>query len=64
VVTYILCGNAITLAQDERKNQQANGFIRVEEESKDDGRSCAPKLYLLPTSRIDGQQYEVIYHKN
>jgi hypothetical protein len=61
---YSLQGNAITLTQDDRKNQPENGFIRVEEESKDDGRTWAPTLYLLRTSGINGQQYEVIYHRN
>jgi hypothetical protein len=61
---YTLRGNAITLTQDDRKNQPESGFIRVEEESKDDGRSWVPTLYLLRTSAVNGEQYEVSYHRN
>ena len=60
---YTLKGNAITLTQDDRKNQPGRGFFRVEEESKDEGRSWAPVLYLLRTSAIDGADYEVRYNK-
>jgi hypothetical protein len=36
----------------------------VEEESKDNGRTWAPILYLLRTSTVDGKEYEVRYKKN
>lgn len=59
---YTLRGNAITLTQDDRKNQPESGFIRMEEESKDEGRSWAQILYLLRVSAIDGKDYEVRYN--
>ncbi|HEX3584816.1 MAG TPA: hypothetical protein VH024_02420, partial [Candidatus Angelobacter sp.] len=47
---YTLQGNAITMIQDDRQNQPDRGFIRMEEESKDEGRTWAPILYLLRVS--------------
>jgi len=61
--TYTLKGNAITLIQDDRKNQPETGFIRMEEESKDEGRTWAPILYLLRVSAVNGQDYEVRYNR-
>jgi hypothetical protein len=61
---YSLKGNAITLTPDNRKNQPEHGFIRVEEESQDEGRTWVESLYLLRTSSVDGKEYEVRYHKN
>lgn len=60
--SYTLRGNAITLTQDDRKNQPENGFIRMEEESKDEGRTWTPVLYLLRVSSVDGKDYEMRYH--
>jgi hypothetical protein len=60
---YTLRGNTITLTPDDRKNQPETGFIRVEEESKDEGRSWAESLYLLRISTVDGKDYEVRYSK-
>jgi hypothetical protein len=60
---YTLKGNAIILTPDDRKNHPETGFIRVEEESKDDGRSWVEALYLLRTSAVDGKEYEVRYQK-
>jgi hypothetical protein len=61
---YTLKGNAITLTPDDRKNHPEPGFIRVEEESKDEGRSWVESLYLLRTSSVDGKEYEVRYQKS
>ncbi|HEY2172143.1 MAG TPA: hypothetical protein VGJ30_21155 [Candidatus Angelobacter sp.] len=61
--TYTLQGNAITMIQDDRQNQPERGFIRMEEESKDEGRTWAPILYLLRVSTVDGQDYEVRYQR-
>ena len=61
--SYKLNGNAITLIQDDRQNQPDRGFIRMEEESKDEGRTWAPILYLLRVSIVDGQDYEVRYQR-
>jgi len=60
---YALKGNAIALIQDDRKNQPDNGFVRVEDESKDEGRTWSEILYLLRGSAIDGKDYEVGYKK-
>src|ERR1044071_208358 len=61
--SYTLQGNAITMIQDDRQNQPTTGFIRMEEESKDEGRTWAPILYLLRVSTVDGQDYEVRYQR-
>lgn len=61
--SYTIQGNAITLTQDDRKNQPEHGFFRVEEESKDEGRNWTPSLYLLRTSTVDGKEYELRYFK-
>ena len=60
---YTLRGNAITLTGDDRKDRPESGFFRVEEESKDDGRTWVESLYLLRTSVVDGKDYEVRYFK-
>jgi hypothetical protein len=61
--SYTLRGNAITLTQDDRRNQPDRGFFRVEEESKDGGLSWTPALYILRTSAVDGKEYELKYGK-
>jgi len=60
---YTLRDNAITLTPDDQSIHPETGFIRVEEESKDDGRSWVATLYLLRTSAVDGKVYEVRYQK-
>jgi len=60
---YTLRGNTMTLTPDDRKNHPEAAFVRVEEESKDGGRSWVETLYLLRTSAVDGKEYEVSYHK-
>jgi hypothetical protein len=59
--SYILRGNAITLTQDDRRTD--HGFFRVEQESKDGGRTWADVFYLMRTSSVDGQEYELKYGK-
>jgi hypothetical protein len=59
---YTLRGNSITLRPDGRSPE--TGFIRLEQESKDEGRTWVDTLYILRTSIVDGKEYEVIYHKN
>jgi hypothetical protein len=59
---YTLRGNAITLAQDD--NRTDHGFFRVEQESKDEGRTWADVLYLLRTSSVDGAEYELRFKRN
>ena len=60
---YTLRGNTMTLTPDDRKNHPEAALIRVEEESKDGGRSWVETLYLLRTSTVDGKEYEVSYRK-
>ncbi|HEX7287778.1 MAG TPA: hypothetical protein VF532_16435 [Candidatus Angelobacter sp.] len=59
--SYILRGNSITLTQDDKKTDR--GFFRVEQESKDGGRTWADVFYLMRTSAVDGQEYELKYGK-
>ncbi|HEY2360735.1 MAG TPA: hypothetical protein VGK36_06450 [Candidatus Angelobacter sp.] len=58
---YTLRGNAITLTQDD--NRTDHGFFRVEQESKDEGRTWADVLYLMRTSSVDGAEYELRFKK-
>jgi hypothetical protein len=60
---YTLKENTITLTPDNQKGRTESGLVRVEEESKDDGKSWVEILYLLRTSAIDGKDYEVRYQK-
>jgi len=60
---YSLNGNQITLTHDNDKNKIDKGFIRIEQESMDGGRTWKDKLYLLRTSIVDGSEYEVVYEK-
>jgi hypothetical protein len=60
--SYTLQGNAITLAEDSKKITR--GFFRIEQESKDDGRTWADVFYLMRTSSVDGQEYELRYGRN
>lgn len=60
---YTLRGNTITLTADDQKNAPESGFWRVEQESKDDGRTWVESLYLLRVSRVDGKDYELRYSK-
>jgi hypothetical protein len=59
---YTLRGNSITLTHTNGRPAE-NGFIRVEQESKDGGRSWADLLYLLRTSSVNGQEYEMKYQR-
>ena len=61
--TYTLRENTITLAADDQKNNPETAFFRLEEESKDEGRTWTESLYLLRVSRVDGKDYEVRYTK-
>jgi hypothetical protein len=60
---YTLRENTITLTPDDQKNNPETGYFRLEEESKDEGRTWAESLYLLRVSRVDGKDYEVRYTK-
>ena len=58
---YTLRGNAISLTPDGERPE--TGFVRVEDESTDEGRTWTPVLYLLRVSAVDGRDYEVRYLK-
>jgi hypothetical protein len=60
--SYTLRGNAITMRQDDGKTTP--GFFRIEQESKDDGRTWADAFYLMRTSSVDGQDYELRFKRN
>jgi hypothetical protein len=61
---YTLRGSAITLTPDDKTRRPEPGFIRVEDESQDEGRTWKQYLYLMRTSAIDGKEYEVRLRKN
>ncbi len=60
--SYTLRGNTITLTQDDKRVD--HGFFRIEQESKDDGRTWADAFYLMRTSSVDGQEYELRFKRN
>jgi hypothetical protein len=60
--SYTLRGNAITMTQDDKK--VIPGFFRIEQESKDNGRTWADAFYLMRTSSVDGQDYELRFKRN
>ncbi|MFL5789407.1 MAG: hypothetical protein ACJ748_15210 [Flavisolibacter sp.] len=61
--SYSINGNMITLVSDSDKNKPENGFLRIENESRNGGRTWIEKLYLLRKSAVDGSEYEVAYEK-
>ncbi len=60
---YSIKGNHITLVHDNDKSKPEPGYIRLEQESTDGGRTWKDKLYLLRISAVDGAEYEVGYDK-
>ncbi len=60
---YQINGNGIVLFHDSDKNNPEAGLLRIEQESKDGGRTWTEKLYLLRKSVVDGAEYEVVYDK-
>lgn len=60
--SYTLKGNGITLAQDDKRI--TNGFFRIEQESKDEGRTWADVFYLMRTSTVNGEEYELRFKRN
>ena len=61
--TYSIHGNQIILIKDSDKSKPEPGLFRVEQESKDGGRTWKDKLYLIRKSVVDGSDYEVNYDK-
>jgi len=55
--------NGITLTPDDGKGPRETGWLRLEEESRNGGRTWTPVLYLLRVSAVDGKDYEVRYTK-
>jgi hypothetical protein len=62
--SYSLKENTIALTPDPGRGTPESGLLRVEAESRDNGRSWASVLYLLRRSVVDGSEYEVRYKKN
>jgi hypothetical protein len=61
--SYTIHGNSITLVHDNEKNNPESGRLRIEQESKDGGRTWTQKLYLLRRSSVDGSIYETAYER-
>ncbi|HVS95225.1 MAG TPA: hypothetical protein VHE54_02030, partial [Puia sp.] len=61
--SWSLDGHAILLTKDNDKANPSKGWIRVEQESYDNGNTWTDKLYLLRTSMVDGKEYEMSYHR-
>jgi hypothetical protein len=60
---YSLTENTLTLTPDDKARAPENASFRVEEETRDGGRSWAEALYLLRTSTVDGKDYEARYKR-
>jgi hypothetical protein len=60
---YSIHENGISFIKDNEKNKTEKGLLRIEQESKDGGRTWVEKLYLLRKSVVDGSDYEVPYEK-
>jgi hypothetical protein len=60
---YRINNNQILLTKDSNKSSPDKGWFRIEQESKDDGRTWKDKLYLLRTSIVDGKEYELCYER-
>ena len=61
--SYSMNGNSIWLIHDSNKNNPEAALFRLEQESKDEGRTWLEKLYLLRKSSVNGAEYEVVYDK-
>jgi len=61
---WSLNGNAVVLTKDNDKAGPRRGWMRLEEESYDNGATWKEKLYLLRTSTVDGKEYEMGYHRD
>ncbi|HEV9035834.1 MAG TPA: hypothetical protein VGQ51_04415 [Puia sp.] len=62
--SWSLDGQAIVLTKDNDKARPSKGWIRLEQESYDNGNNWAEHLYLLRTSTVDGKEYEMNYHRD
>jgi hypothetical protein len=62
--SWSLDGQAIVLIKDNDKANPRKGWIRLEQESYDNGNNWTEHLYLMRTSTVDGKEYEVNYHRD
>jgi hypothetical protein len=60
---YRMNGNSILLTHDSNKSTPEAAWFRIEQESRDEGRTWTEKLYLLRKSEVDGSEFEVAYDK-
>jgi hypothetical protein len=61
--SYSLKGCNIFFTGDNDKSVTQKGWYRLEEESKDGGNTWASKLYIRRISDVNGEEYEVGYHR-
>ena len=61
--SYTLNGASILLTSDDDKANPKKGWVRLEQESYDNGNTWTDKLYLLRTSIVDGKEFEVAYSR-
>lgn len=61
--SYSLKGWNIFFTGDNNRSDTKKGWYRLEEESKDEGNTWASKLYILRISDVNGEEYEVGYHR-
>jgi hypothetical protein len=61
--SWSLNGQAVVLTKDNDKAHPSKGWMRLEQESYDNGATWADHLYLLRTSTVDGKEYEMNYHR-
>jgi hypothetical protein len=62
--SWSLKGWNIFFTGDNNKSDTKKGWYRLEEESKDEGNTWVSKLYILRISDVNGEEYEVGYHRN
>jgi len=58
---FALNGASILLTEDNDRSNPKKGFVRLEQESYDNGNTWTDKLYLLRTSIVDGKEFELAY---
>jgi len=61
--SWSLDGHAVLLTRDNDKAKPSKGWIRLEQDSYDNGNTWSDRLYLLRTSTVDGSEYEMAYHR-
>jgi hypothetical protein len=60
---WVLDGQGIVLIKDKDKANPTRGWIRVEQESYDNGATWEDRLYLLRVSTVDEKEYEMGYRR-